>query len=146
MKVAISAKLPKHYRPYNSTFRCLDLSRRCGRGGIWRRKWERLKQGGEEIGYYNKPLGCGTSVALATGPNDEEAVKFRPLYLLLRRANPIYAQKHTQKHSSVPKIYFSITFAVMYQNVAFTFILISCTYFPLYPFLICVHSLFYLLA
>ena len=29
---------------HNSTFRCQDLSLRCGRTGTWRRKWERLKQ------------------------------------------------------------------------------------------------------
>jgi len=54
------------------------------------------------------------------------------------------ASKHV--HSFVPKIYFSITFALTYQNVVFTFILKSCTYFPLYSFPICVHSLFYLLV
>jgi hypothetical protein len=31
-----------------STFRCWDLSRRCGRKGTWRRKWERLKAGGKQ--------------------------------------------------------------------------------------------------
>jgi hypothetical protein len=34
------------FSPISSTFRCLDLSRRVGRGGIWRRQWESLKQGG----------------------------------------------------------------------------------------------------
>ena len=28
---------------HSSTFRCYDLSRRCGHTGTWRRKWERLK-------------------------------------------------------------------------------------------------------
>jgi hypothetical protein len=32
-------------RPSSSTFRCWALSRRCGRTGTWRRKWERLKAG-----------------------------------------------------------------------------------------------------
>ena len=30
---------------HSSTFRCQDLSRRCGCTGTWRRKWERLKAG-----------------------------------------------------------------------------------------------------
>jgi len=30
---------------HSSTFRCWDLSCRCGRGGTWRRKWERLNAG-----------------------------------------------------------------------------------------------------
>ena len=30
---------------HSSTFSCWDLSRRCGRGGTWRRKWERLNGG-----------------------------------------------------------------------------------------------------
>ena len=38
----------------SSTFRCLDLSRRVGRGDIWRQKWERLKHGGLP-GLHNKP-------------------------------------------------------------------------------------------
>ena len=42
-----------------------------GRGGTWRRKWERLKiKGGQ--GSHNKPIGCGVSGAYAPGPDDEE--------------------------------------------------------------------------
>ena len=42
-----------------------------GRGGTWRRKWERLKiMGGQ--GSHNKPIGCGASGAYASGPDDEE--------------------------------------------------------------------------
>jgi len=37
--------LPDIFLAYSSTFRCWDLSRRCGRRGTWRRKWERLKAG-----------------------------------------------------------------------------------------------------
>ena len=33
-------------RPHSFTFRCKDLSRRCGPTGTWRRKWERRKAGG----------------------------------------------------------------------------------------------------
>jgi hypothetical protein len=47
-----------------STFRCSDLSRRVGRGDIWRRQWELL----EKIGSYNKPNGCSATGALAPGP------------------------------------------------------------------------------
>ena len=48
VEVVISAKLPENSRPHSSTFRCQDLSSRYGRGGTWRRKWERLKfQGGQ---------------------------------------------------------------------------------------------------
>jgi hypothetical protein len=42
----------------SSPSRRLDLSRRVGRGDIWRRQWELLKNRA-----YNKPNGCG-----ATGP------------------------------------------------------------------------------
>jgi len=42
------------FSPTGSTFRCLDLSRHVGHRDIWRRKWERLKQGGL-TGLYNKP-------------------------------------------------------------------------------------------
>jgi hypothetical protein len=34
------------FSPTSSTLRCLDLSRRLGRGDIWRRKQERLKHKG----------------------------------------------------------------------------------------------------
>jgi len=34
------------FLPTSSTFRCLDLSRRVGRGDIWQHKWEHLKHEG----------------------------------------------------------------------------------------------------
>ena len=36
-------KITGRFLAHSSTFRCWDLSRRCGRTGTWRRKWERLK-------------------------------------------------------------------------------------------------------
>jgi len=44
-----------------------------GRGGAWRREWERLKnqrEGGQ--GSHNKPIGYGASGAHAAGTDDEE--------------------------------------------------------------------------
>jgi hypothetical protein len=46
-----------------STSRFLDLSRRVGRGDIWRRRWELL-----ENMVYNKPNDCSASGSLAPGP------------------------------------------------------------------------------
>jgi hypothetical protein len=40
-----SAKLPDTNLAHNSTFRDSESSRCWGRGGIWRRRWERLKGG-----------------------------------------------------------------------------------------------------
>jgi hypothetical protein len=55
----------------------LDLSCRVGRGDIWRRKWERLEQGG-----HNKPSGYSTSGAYAPGPDyDEEEELYFSHYL-----------------------------------------------------------------
>jgi hypothetical protein len=45
----------------------LDLSRRVGRGDIWRRQWELL-----ENRVYNKPNGCNATGALAPGPDLQE--------------------------------------------------------------------------
>jgi hypothetical protein len=47
--------------------RCLDLSRRVGRGDIWRRQWELL-----ENWVYNKPNGCSATGALAPGPDHQQ--------------------------------------------------------------------------
>jgi len=45
VEVDILGKITGQFLAYKtSTFRCLDLSRRVGRGDIWRRKWERLEQ------------------------------------------------------------------------------------------------------
>ena len=49
VEVVIQAKLPELSCPHSSTFCCQDLSRRCGRGGTWRQKWECLKRGGDRI-------------------------------------------------------------------------------------------------
>ena len=38
-------KITGNFLAHSSTYRCYDLSRRCGRTGTWRRKWERLKVG-----------------------------------------------------------------------------------------------------
>ena len=38
-------KITGQFLAHSSTFRCYDLSCRCGRTGTWRRKWERLKAG-----------------------------------------------------------------------------------------------------
>ena len=38
-------KITGQFLAHISTFRCQDLSRRCGRTSIWRREWERLKAG-----------------------------------------------------------------------------------------------------
>ena len=44
-----------------------------GRGGTWRRKWERLKiTGGGGQGLHNRPISCSVSGAYALGPDDEE--------------------------------------------------------------------------
>ena len=51
----------------SSTFRCLDLLRRVGRGDNWQRKWEWLEQG-----EHNKPSGCSASRAYALGPDYED--------------------------------------------------------------------------
>ena len=40
-------------------------------GGAWRRTWERPNRGGDRLSTISL-LGCSTSVALATGPTDEE--------------------------------------------------------------------------
>ena len=45
VEVGIQAKLPDIFLAHSSSFRCQNLSRRCGRTGTWRRKWERLKAG-----------------------------------------------------------------------------------------------------
>jgi hypothetical protein len=44
----------------------LDLSRRVGRGDIWRRQWELL-----ENRVYNKSNGCSATGALALGPDHQ---------------------------------------------------------------------------
>ena len=50
LDVALKSKFWQNYwlifSSKSSTFRCLDLSRRVGRGDIWWRKWERLKHKG----------------------------------------------------------------------------------------------------
>jgi hypothetical protein len=51
----------------SSTFRCLDLSRRVGRGDIWRRQWELL-----ENSAYNKHNGCSATGALAPGLDHQQ--------------------------------------------------------------------------
>ena len=38
-------KITGYFLAHSSTFRCYDLSRRCGRTDTWRRKWELLKAG-----------------------------------------------------------------------------------------------------
>ena len=38
-------KITGNVLAHSSTFRCQDLSSRCGRTDTWRRKWERLKAG-----------------------------------------------------------------------------------------------------
>ena len=38
-------KITGNFLAHSSTFRCKHLSRRCGRTGTWRRKWESLKAG-----------------------------------------------------------------------------------------------------
>jgi hypothetical protein len=48
----------------------LDLSRRVGRGDIWRRQLELL-----ENRVYNKPNGCSASGALAPGPDHQQQLK-----------------------------------------------------------------------
>ena len=49
--MACKSSFRQNYRTtflaHSSIFRCWDLSRRCGRGGTWRRKWERLKGRGK---------------------------------------------------------------------------------------------------
>jgi hypothetical protein len=45
MEVGSQVKLAGHFSPDSSTFRCCERSHWWGRGGIWRRKWERLKAG-----------------------------------------------------------------------------------------------------
>jgi hypothetical protein len=52
------------------TSRCLDLSRRVGRGDIWRRQWELL-----ENRVYNKSNGCSATGALAPGPDHQQPTK-----------------------------------------------------------------------
>jgi hypothetical protein len=52
----------------SSTSRCLDLSRRVGRGDIWLRQWELL-----ENRVYNKPNGCSATGALVPGPDQQLA-------------------------------------------------------------------------
>jgi hypothetical protein len=60
-----------------STSRCSDLSRRVGRGDIWRRQWELL-----ENRVYNKPNGCSATGALAPGPDHHhnQQQQRRPVY------------------------------------------------------------------
>ena len=41
-------KITGQFLAHSCTFRYQDLSRRCGRTGIYRRKWERLKAGGKQ--------------------------------------------------------------------------------------------------
>jgi hypothetical protein len=52
---------------WSSTSRCLDLSRRVGRGDTWRQQWELL-----ENRVYNKPNGCSATGALAPGPDHQQ--------------------------------------------------------------------------
>jgi hypothetical protein len=51
----------------SSTSRCSDVSRRVGRGDIWRRQWELL-----ENRVYNKPNGYSATGALASGPDHQQ--------------------------------------------------------------------------
>jgi len=55
-----------------------------GRGGAWRRKWERLKSRGGGQGSHNKPIGCGASGAFAPGPDDEKE-EVLPYFLIVLR-------------------------------------------------------------
>jgi hypothetical protein len=45
----------------------LDLSRRVGRGEIWRRQWELLTNS-----VYNKPNGCSATGTLTPGPDHQQ--------------------------------------------------------------------------
>ena len=68
MEVGILGRITGQFLAHkSSTFHCLDLSRRVGRGDIWRRRLERLEQG-----EHNKPSGCSASGAYAPGPDYEE--------------------------------------------------------------------------
>jgi hypothetical protein len=58
-----------------STSRCLDLSRRVGRGEIWRRQWELLQNR-----VYNKPNGCSATGALAPGPDHHKQQHAKKAY------------------------------------------------------------------
>ena len=49
------SKITGQFVAHSSTVRCQDLSRRCGRTGTWRRKWERLKAG-KAIANYSQEL------------------------------------------------------------------------------------------
>jgi len=52
----------------------------------------------EGIGLYNKSKGCSTSVALATGPNDEEDEEQASVILTKRSKN--YKASHTARTES----------------------------------------------
>jgi hypothetical protein len=56
----------------------LDLSRRVGRGDIWRRQWELL-----ENRVYNKRNGCSAIGALAPGPDHHHLLRMF-VFLMLR--------------------------------------------------------------
>jgi len=60
----------QHSRPHFH-LSLLESLASYGRGGTWRRKWERLKITGGQ-GSHNKPIGCGASGTYAPGPDDEE--------------------------------------------------------------------------
>jgi hypothetical protein len=60
----------------SSISRCLDLSRRVGRGDIWRRQWELL-----ENRLYNKPNGCSATGALAPGHDHQQQQKHQNSHL-----------------------------------------------------------------
>jgi hypothetical protein len=61
----------QHFRP-QFHLSLLESLTSYGRGGTWRRKWERLKITGGGQGSHNKPIGCGASGAYDPGPDDDE--------------------------------------------------------------------------
>ena len=70
-------KFTGQFLAHSSTFRCYDLSRRCGRTGTWRWKWELLKAG-ESNGKLPPRTRPGCSVAEPYRSHDWALVPANP--------------------------------------------------------------------
>jgi hypothetical protein len=71
----LTAKFIRHFSPI-VPLSLLEVSRVVdGVGGSWRYKRELLKPG-----LYNKPAGCSTSGAIATGTQKKKKKKRKPYY------------------------------------------------------------------
>ena len=113
-KSQFQAKLPVNSRSHSSTFRYWDLSCCCGRGGTWRRTWERPnRQGGNRVSTISL-LGRSTSVVLATDTTDEEENNSFEIRCLNQEQNEYTAQdlRKISRHIKVSQFSTSIKWKV----------------------------------